>query len=446
MLNKTKDELLKNPHFCVVPWTHTYLSPQSERRLCCASREKSSFVNQYIDREKADSKEYNPVSLKQHWNSEYMKNIRKKMLSGEKLSECEVCDEQILSLSTYRHWFTKELFSNRLSSIIEMTNPDGFTELEAISFDYRFNNACNFKCRTCGDQFSSSWEIENQMAGDYKTYCEPWFEPANKEKIKHFQNTVVENEFAEAVRAKTIRELYWVGGEPLVWKQHWQYMEEIIDLNYANEVYARYNTNLSQIERNGKNLFTDLLPHFKAYMISASIDGAGEIGEFIRTGLNWKKWLKNFEEGLRASVGRADNSMLFDVTLSLPSLFCLDELLDEALRLNVRTEVKVMYGFDPFVVLHPLAVPQKVLHPLLDRLIKKYEKKITDKQMPLLNTLKDLKNRKTFDLQFSENYSAEFKRGKEYLQKISARRPEFTTSFEKIYSQDPAVLDWWSQI
>ena len=24
---------------CMAPWTHTYLSPQTERRMCCASRE-----------------------------------------------------------------------------------------------------------------------------------------------------------------------------------------------------------------------------------------------------------------------------------------------------------------------------------------------------------------------------------------------------------------------
>ena len=31
-----------NKTFCMAPWSHTYVSPQGERRLCCASREKSS--------------------------------------------------------------------------------------------------------------------------------------------------------------------------------------------------------------------------------------------------------------------------------------------------------------------------------------------------------------------------------------------------------------------
>ena len=35
-----------SPYFCVAPWTHTYLSPQGERRLCCASREKADYIKQ----------------------------------------------------------------------------------------------------------------------------------------------------------------------------------------------------------------------------------------------------------------------------------------------------------------------------------------------------------------------------------------------------------------
>ena len=39
----------KNKTFCMAPWSHTYISPQAERRMCCASREEHSFQKQYID-------------------------------------------------------------------------------------------------------------------------------------------------------------------------------------------------------------------------------------------------------------------------------------------------------------------------------------------------------------------------------------------------------------
>ena len=39
-----------NKTFCMAPWVHTYLSPQMERRLCCASLEKSTNFKQYVEK------------------------------------------------------------------------------------------------------------------------------------------------------------------------------------------------------------------------------------------------------------------------------------------------------------------------------------------------------------------------------------------------------------
>ena len=47
---------------CLAPWAHTYLSPQTERRMCCASREPAQNFRQYIDTESGTGK-YIPVTL-----------------------------------------------------------------------------------------------------------------------------------------------------------------------------------------------------------------------------------------------------------------------------------------------------------------------------------------------------------------------------------------------
>ena len=59
---------------CMAPWVHTYLSPQTERRLCCASREPAKNFKQYIDTE-AGSGEYDPETLDEYWNSEHMQFV-----------------------------------------------------------------------------------------------------------------------------------------------------------------------------------------------------------------------------------------------------------------------------------------------------------------------------------------------------------------------------------
>ena len=106
----------ENKVFCTAPWTHTYISPQSERRMCCASREEHQFQKQYIDasndestglfKESGTIADYQPVSLKEHWNSKYMRDIRLKLLAGESIPQCAVCNDSILSQSTYRQWLT----------------------------------------------------------------------------------------------------------------------------------------------------------------------------------------------------------------------------------------------------------------------------------------------------------------------------------------------------
>ena len=146
-----------NKTFCMAPWTHTYISPQSERRMCCASREEHMMQRQYIDasNDKSTGKykevgtiaDYKPVSLEEHWNSDYMKDIRKKLLAGETIPQCAVCNDSILSQSTYRQWFTGHLFKDKIEQAFEETDDDGYTTMPPISFDYRVSNLCNFKCR-----------------------------------------------------------------------------------------------------------------------------------------------------------------------------------------------------------------------------------------------------------------------------------------------------------
>lgn len=48
----------KSEFLCMAPWVHTYLSPLTERRMCCASREPAQNFEQYIDTAKAGITEH----------------------------------------------------------------------------------------------------------------------------------------------------------------------------------------------------------------------------------------------------------------------------------------------------------------------------------------------------------------------------------------------------
>ena len=418
-----------NKTFCMAPWTHTYLSPQTERRMCCASREPAQSFKQYIDTGN-DAKEYKPLTLKEHWNSDHMKSVRLRMMAGEELSECEVCDHKLLNTDVYRSYWNK-LFSDRVDEAYTTTDETGATTMQTISFDYRFNNLCNFKCRMCGDMLSSSWEAETRKNKTWTKESQPWMASPLREQIINFQDTQVVQEFVDAVETKTIKEIYWCGGEPLMWDMHWKAMQRIIELGFAKEVYVRYNTNLSRTSLKGIKLF-DLLPEFQDWQICSSLDGTGEVGEYIRDGLNYEQWLRNFKEGL--AVAKTSREMRLDYTITMPGLLELKNMFDLSRELNTEILTKVMFTFSNDEILSPLALPKELLHTIIDEALEYMEPRATRKQRSLIDVIKNLKNRETFTAT---------KKGKERQERIDKIRRQDIT---KILAKDKRILDWWKTI
>ena len=418
-----------NKTLCMAPWTHTYLSPQTERRMCCASREPAQSFKQYIDTGN-DAKEYKPLTLKEHWNSEHMKSVRLRMMAGEELSECEVCDHKLLNTDVYRSYWN-QLFKDRVDEAYDSTDETGATTMQTISFDYRFNNLCNFKCRMCGDMLSSSWEAESRKNKTWTKESQPWMASPLREQIIKFQDTQVVQEFVEAVETKTIKEIYWCGGEPLMWDMHWKAMQRIIELGFAKEVYVRYNTNLSRTSFKGTKLF-DLLPQFQDWQICSSLDGTGEVGEYIRDGLNYEQWLRNFKEGM--AVAKTTREMRLDYTITMPGLLELKNMFDLSRELDTEILTKVMFTFSNDEILSPLALPKELLHTLIDEALAYMEPLASHKQRALIDVIKNLKNRETF---------MPTKKGKQRQESIDKIRRQDIT---KILSRDERVLDWWTSI
>lgn len=434
-----------SPFFCIAPWTHTYLSPQAERRLCCASREKANWQKQYIDAGDATSDEFAPLSLDEHWNSEHMKSVRKRILAGENIPECQVCNQNILNLYTYRDYFTKTLFPNKVLQAIESTDESGFTTMRPISFDYRISNVCSFKCRMCGELFSSAWEAEKRAMNQWDPVRDRWMLPENKKRIEDFQVNVAEPELWSAAKSGTLEEIYWVGGEPLAYQIHWDIMKYLVDSNQASRVTVRYNTNLNRITQKGVNLF-EILPKFKNVNMCCSIDGTGEIGEWIRSGLDWDNWLRNFQSGIFLNKLYGMDAMVMDVTLTLAGMFSVKDLITLAVKLNVKSYVKITFDFDSAIMMSPMALPRKILNRLCDELIEFEEKHGNQYTKVYAETFAEMKTRPNFEEKYPDWREGQIE-GKHRLQKIAAYRGDSEQfSIEKILSRDKEVLDWWKGI
>jgi len=422
---------------CMAPWTHTYLSPQTERRMCCASREPAQNFEQYIDTG-AGTGQYIPIALEEHWNSEHMRSVRRRMMAGETLPECEVCNDRLLNTSVYRTYFD-HLFGHKYNYAMENTDADGRTTLQPVSWDYRFSNLCNFKCRTCGDMLSSSWESE-QRQHDMINWHNPknnWMQPEIKKQIEQFQENQIEAEFSKAVEEHRVEEVYWVGGEPLMYEQHWRYMQRIIELGDGPNVYARYNTNLSRVSYRGVDLYKDILAHVRDFQVCASLDGTGAIGEYIRTGLEYDRWLESFRRGLEIRTN--SRQIRIDFTLTLPGLFEVTNIQRLAEEMGVEVLAKVIFSFSPDIVMSPLALPRELLEPWIDETI------TAGVTGPLKDILVQLKTRPTFQEQWPEEYPKAIARGKARVLKLEQIRTQSITMTD-ILAQRPEVLQWWMSI
>ena len=422
---------------CMAPWTHTYLSPQTERRMCCASREPAQSFEQYIDTSTGTGV-YAPVTLDEHWNSEHMRSVRRRMMAGETLPECDVCNSKLLNTDVYRSYFNR-LFGHKYETAMANTLDNGTTTLKPVSWDYRFSNLCNFKCRTCGDMLSSAWESEQRQHNmiDHTNSKNKWMLPEVREQISQFQDTQIEKEFAQAVEEHRIEEVYWVGGEPLMYEQHWHYMRRIIELGDGPRVYARYNTNLSRINYRGCNLYSDILGLIRDWQICASLDGTGATGEYIRTGLDYSQWRDNFARGLDISTNR--RQMRIDFTLTLPGLFEVHNIQQLAQEFDVDILAKVVFSFTPDILLSPLALPRELLDKKVDLLVADLN------NGALRDVLLQLKNRPVFAEQWPDTYSAGLIKGKQRVLKLEEIRGDKYT-LRDILSADNEILEWYESI
>jgi hypothetical protein len=265
-----------------------------------------------------------------------------------------------------------------------------------------------------------------------------WMVPEVREQITRFQDTQIEQEFSDAVEQHRVEEVYWVGGEPLMYEQHWRYMQRIIELGDGPRVYARYNTNLSRIRSRGIHLFDDILGGIRDWQVCASLDGTGRIGEYIRTGLNYAEWLDNFREGLKSAKNR--RQMRIDFTLTLPGLFEVQNIQRLAEELNVDILAKVIFSFSPDILLSPLALPR----PILDR---KIAEVIPGTTGALRDVLNQLGTRPTFTEQWphGEAAAAGLVQGKQRILELERIRGD-TYTLADILHEDPEIYEWYHAI
>jgi radical SAM protein with 4Fe4S-binding SPASM domain len=254
---------------CLMPWIHMHIWPNGNVFPCCMSDSSKVFGNVY-------NQEINEAI-----NSEEFKTLRKEMLSGVKPKACTRCYELETSADSWT------LRRNSLTSfkhhmdLIENTNEDGsINDYKMRYMDIRFSNLCNFKCRTCGPELSSSWYDDQKKL----------FPEYNRPKFIDLKSNP---DFMDDLRPHldTIEEVYFAGGEALITPQHYEVLDYWLKTNRKN-VKLRYTTNFSALKYKDNNIL-DYWKYFDDVRVAASLDTYGEKAEYSRSGTDWDKIVKN---------------------------------------------------------------------------------------------------------------------------------------------------------
>ncbi len=403
--------------YCFAPWTHAFINTRGKRNLCCF-RDYSAKAETKADH----------IPLSEYWNSEEMKTVRLEMLKNRPPKECFPCQKHIFFNDHPRHFF----FNNQIiteKTIRENTDANGATTLRPVFFDYRFSNLCQFACRMC-DGLSSS-RIEKIFA-DTQTSVENLVRP--------FLTKQVLPEILAALEANEIDRLYWAGGEPLLASEHWQVMNRAIEIGRAHEIEVIYNTNLALLKTPEGDLL-NLIPQFKHTRVLASCDGVGEMGEFIRAGLNWRQ----FKENLISVRALEKAEVVLTITITLPGLLEIEKLAQFILDHDFSYDVHFASANGAHEIFCPLILPRHLLEPLVMKAVSRLQE-LNDKRLEsLIQNCEKILTHQTLAERVGLQFESEFfLHRKRYLDREKKENNQKQTLGYFFNKHDNDLYRWWA--
>ncbi|WP_081653293.1 twitch domain-containing radical SAM protein [Bacteriovorax sp. DB6_IX] len=255
-------------------------------------------------------------SFSEIWKSKEFQEIRDKVKSG-RLSEVEHCrtclEQENLGMRSWRQ--------------IENQNWKRRGYDQSLSFDsprsiaIRFSNTCNYSCRTCRPSTSTAWFSDAKLLNPQGTY----------QKIQSYnEGNPIPNQIEDLL--PSLERIYFAGGEPLLERDHYRVLELALDVN--PDIELSYDTNLSTFSFQDYNVF-DFWKKFKNLRVSASVDGYGRKGEYIRKGFVWNEFLENWNM-LKAEVPHARLAINF--TLSIYNVLHVLEFVEKVKELKLFDE------------------------------------------------------------------------------------------------------------
>lgn len=315
----TKDMLVGlnkvSPSFCLAKWFNVSIHIPTGRTHSCYHPKTHKVPLQELKKD--------PGALH---NTKYKKEQRKKMLAGERPSECSFCwdieDAGHMSDRAYRS------FDVNAPGVIGEAIALGFEGNPAPKYlEVNFNQACNFKCVYCSPHLSTEWNKEIKKYGPYKLVDRTHNDIEWMKRDGWDPDGTLDNPYLIAFwdwfpkvydKLKTFR---MTGGEPLMDKNTFKIFN-YVKLNPKIDLHLSITSNCCPPKDQWQK-FIDALKEITDaeaidhFMLFCSLDTWGRQAEYIRTGMDFDLLYKNITQFLSES---RKHSLTFIITCNILSL------------------------------------------------------------------------------------------------------------------------------
>lgn len=246
---------------CNALQNHLCLDTDSRFRPCCSFHRTQAVVD------------VGHLPWNEYKNSDFYKDVQKQMETGWH-PNCDGCriDEEAGKLSP-RMNMNKDLSGD----------PD---KLEYI--DISFSNECNLTCKMCGPQASSRWERLIEKNDSLKKYH--YYQP-----VIHANRTILD--VLLTIDFSNVKFIKLQGGEPFIGSHLALMIDEIKKKTQVENINLSTSTNCTVFP---KEIISDLVK-FNMLVVSLSIDGFGDLCNYIRTGQPWSKVNKVVQQWIELS-------------------------------------------------------------------------------------------------------------------------------------------------
>jgi len=383
--------------YCSLPWVHLAVDPTGSVRPCCNS---TDLIK------KPDGTKFNLGydSIEEIFNSSEFIEIRRKMLNGEKIDGCSQCYNTEKYGGKSERLRYNELYVEKYTSTV--------AEIKFKYLDLRLGNMCNLSCKSCIPINSS--QLENEV----NEINSPILNKHYNMTIGNLTDWYNTDRFDQNVfnNLENVDWLYMTGGEPTIIKKNFELLEKLIELKHNKNIKLKINSNLTNL--NPK--FLDLISQFHTVIFFVSIDGYGEIQEYIRYPSNWNQIKKNFEKLLQYDNFVIRPSPVIQVT-NLNKLVDLFEYFESFNRkLNTSRIIIFPLLLEKPVFLDVLNLPLDYKKKCWDR-IEEWMKTCRFQNQVFYDKMQILKNKCLIDVDYKDNL-------KRYL--------EFNLEFDKHRGHD----------